>query len=324
VIASRKKVRLVGAYLRGYPIRCSWQLVRRCDSLCLFCEHRSEAAEAELDLEACRRVAAGLSTLGSLFVSLSGGEPFLRSDLDEVVAALAADHIPMLTTHGFWVTPERARAVWQAGLEAATVTLHHASAEAHDARSGFAGSHARALAALEVLSKTRSRDSQRVHLKVRVEQADPAGLEELLAVASSQGATVGLEPAFPLPKSLLSPAPAARLREIGRRHANLRVSNFFLSRLDEALGAGVPSCQAGRSFLNVDHRGRVSKCVEFQGPEDQAGDLSAEAVADVLPRLRAKHAENTCRACWYASRGEVEALYTLRGLASALPLLVRS
>jgi hypothetical protein len=42
----------------------------------------------------------------------------------------------------------------------------------------------------------------------------------------------------------------------------------------------------------------------------------------VRPRLRAAHAANACRACWYASRAEVEALYTVRGFLSGLRTLV--
>ena len=47
--ASRKKARLVKAYLYGRPIWCTWQVTPRCGSLCVFCEHRSEGAGTELD-----------------------------------------------------------------------------------------------------------------------------------------------------------------------------------------------------------------------------------------------------------------------------------
>ena len=93
--------------------------------------------------------------------------------------------------------------------------------------------------------------------------------------------------------------------------------------MDEALADGVPGCQAGRAFLNVDHRGRVSKCVEFRRPEDRAGDLGQDDVPGVLQRLRAAAAPQQCRACWYGSRGEVEGLYTVARAAALAALLVR-
>ncbi len=82
-------------------------------------------------------------------------------------------------------------------------------------------------------------------------------------------------------------------------------------------------CRAGRSFFNVDHRGRVSKCLEFRRPEDQAGNLASESADGVVDRLRVRNAENRCQACWMSSRGEVEGLYTWRGFLGGLAALVR-
>src|SRR5438445_232308 len=135
-------------------------------------------------------------------------------------------------------------------------------------------------------------------------------------------ASVSVEPGFPLGGG--EAGLAAALLALKRRHRNLRSRTSYLARFDEALTSGVGGCQAGRAFLNVDHRGRVSKCVEFQGESDRVGDLTREGWDVVGGRLRRATARNECRSCWYASRGEVEALYTARGLVGALPALVRS
>ncbi len=85
----------------------------------------------------------------------------------------------------------------------------------------------------------------------------------------------------------------------------------------------VTPLRGGRPCFNVDHRGRVSKCLEFHGAEDEAGDLSKDGGAGVLERLRLCHAANRCQACWMSSRGEVEGLYTWRGFVGGLATLVR-
>jgi MoaA/NifB/PqqE/SkfB family radical SAM enzyme len=318
-----RKAGLLRAYLRRRPLWCSWQLTRRCESYCMFCEHRLEGAEAELDLAGCERVAAQLSRLGSLMVSLTGGEPFLRSDLPDVVRLLAGRHFPFLTTHGWLVTPARARAVWSAGLEAASVRLDHADAEAHDRAAGLPGAHTRALAALAVLSGERVRKGQRVNVQVRLTEGDSTPLEGLLEIAARHEASVTVEPAFPAPGSRASGL-SQRLIALRRRHAHLRGGAFHLARMDEALAGGVSGCQAGRAFFNIDHRGRVSKCVEFQGPADRAGSLAEGDADQVLRSLQDLCRDNPCRSCWSAYRGEVEGLYSLRGLVTALPELVRS
>ncbi len=317
-----RKLRLLAAYVKGLPIWCSWQVTPRCGSFCVFCEHRTEGAFAELDLASIERLSFDLGRSGALMVSLSGGDPLLREDLPEVVAAIARHHFPLVTTHGWQVTPARAQALWEAGLEAATVTLDHADPERQDAAAGQPGAHARALRALTAFADSRTRATQQVNVKTRLRADTLDGLPSLLRLTAERGATLTVEPAYPLPGDL-GPVDA-RLRELRGRHPNLRVGSFFLDRIQQALLQGVPGCQAGRAFFNVDERGRVSKCVEFRRPEDRAGDLSREPFREVLPRLLEIHAHNDCRACWMASRGEVEGLYTVRGLLHALPALVRA
>ena len=322
-MTASRALRLAGAFLKGRPIWCSWQVTRRCTSYCMFCEHRLEGAGEELDLAGCARVAEELSAAGSLVVSLTGGEPFLRADLADIVGIVAARHYPLLTTHGWLVTREKARAVWEAGLEGATVRLHAARADRHDDAAGLPRAHARALEAVGAFVSERTRPSQRVHVKVRVEAAaDLDGLDDLLRETAGLKASVIVEPGFPLGGG--EAGLSSRLLAKKRAHRNLRSSARYLARFDEALVSGVGGCQAGRAFLNVDHRGRVSKCVEFQGQADRVGDLTRERWRDVAPRLRGVSDANACRSCWYASRGEVEGLYSARGLVSALPALVRS
>jgi MoaA/NifB/PqqE/SkfB family radical SAM enzyme len=320
-----KKAQLVAAYLKGRPIWCSWQVTPRCEGACAFCDHRSEAGAPQLELESFRVVARELASQGALLVSLSGGEPFLRSDLPEVVGILAEAHFPLLTTDGCLVSRPRARAVWEAGLEAASVRLDHAEPGLQDEAVGVPGAHARAVAGLAALAAERTRPGQQVNVKTRLAGADFTGLPALLRLAADHGATVTVEPTFPLlPGAAGGPKVSEGLRELKSRHPNLRTGSYFLSRIDEALAGGVGGCRAGQAFFNVDHHGRVSKCVEFRGAEDRVGQLGTEGMASLMGRLRDVHSKNDCRSCWYAYRGEVEGLYTLRGLLGALPGLLRA
>ena len=321
-----KKARLARAFLRGEPVHCTWQLSPRCEALCHLCEHRAEGAADELDSAACAAVAAELGRHSSLLVSFTGSEPFLRSDLAAIIRATALRHFPLLVTNGCLVSPRRAREVWQAGLEVATVALEDGLPEPHDAVSGLLGSHARALEALAALARERTRETQRVGVRVRLRGPDLEPLERALAVAEAHGASVTVEAAVPLPQ--LGPDGALALvrglRQLKRRHRHLRSAERDLAAFGSALAGGVRGCVAGRAFFNVDHHGRVSKCLEHRGPAHRVGMLPAEPVAQLVPLLRERHAQNACRDCWYASRAEVEGLYTVRGFLSGLATLVRA
>jgi MoaA/NifB/PqqE/SkfB family radical SAM enzyme len=320
--AGARRARVLATFLKGRPVWCTWQVTPRCSSFCVFCDHRAERATGELDLEGCRAVVRELSALGSLLVSLSGADPFLRSDLPEIVGMLALAHFPILTTHGWSVTRDGAREVWRRGLAGASVTLHDAEAGPHDEATGMPGSHARALSALRTLAAERTRKTQQVNVKVSLTGMDGGRLPGLLRLAEETGASLSVEVPYPLSHAG-APGLTARLRKLKAAYPNLRTSDFFLDRVEQALSGGVPSCRAGRSFFNVDHRGRVSKCLEFRGTEDQAGDLSAESGGPVMERLLARSSENRCQACWMSARGEVEGLYTWRGFVGGLATLVR-
>jgi MoaA/NifB/PqqE/SkfB family radical SAM enzyme len=321
-----KKARLARAFLRGEPVHCTWQLSPRCESFCHVCEHRAESAGDELDADGCAAVASELGRASSLLVSFTGSEPFLRGDLTAIVRVTAERHFPLLVTNGWLVTPRRAREVWEAGLEVATVALEDALAESHDATTGLPGSHARAREALAALASQRTRPSQRVNLRVRLRSDDLGPLQRVLALASTSGASVSVEAALPLPSvgGARARALVTGLRRLKRRHPQLRTAGATLEAFGPALEGGVAGCVAGRAFFNVDHRGRISKCLEHRDAQHRVGTLPEEGVAALLPRLRARHAANDCRACWYASRAEIEGLYTLRGFLSGVSTLVRA
>jgi MoaA/NifB/PqqE/SkfB family radical SAM enzyme len=139
----RKKARLLKARLRGYPVWVSWQVTYACNFRCLGCQYwkedvnfSREARARESSPEDFRIGAARLGELGSLLINLAGGEPFLRPDLPEVISAVAEQHFPMLTTNGWLVTEENARAVWEAGLWGASVSLDFNDDASHDQQRG--------------------------------------------------------------------------------------------------------------------------------------------------------------------------------------------
>jgi MoaA/NifB/PqqE/SkfB family radical SAM enzyme len=320
-----KKARLVRSYLAGRPVHCTWQLTPRCESFCHFCEHRMESAPDDLDTAGCLEVVQRLGSAGSLLVSFTGADPFLRGDFPEIVGALARRHFPLLVTNGWLVTEQVAHELWDAGLEAATVTLEDADPDRHDAASGMTGSHARAVAALKTLAGARTRTSQKVNARTRLLDGDVSRLPELLTLTEGLGVKVIVEAGFPLPREGNGTTGlGVRLREIRARHRNLRTGGIALDRMEQALAEGVPGCVAGRSFFNVDHQGRLSKCLEHQGGKDRVGAVTREGMPELLPALRARHETNDCQSCWYASRAEIEGLYSVKGFLGGLAELVRS
>ncbi len=330
---ARKKIRLLKAYLRGNPIWCSWQVTYACNFRCSHCSYWQEEVnfsrelrEKETNLDDFRLGAATLGELGSLMVNLAGGEPFLRKDFAEIVSVVAEQHFPMVTTNGWLIDEAKANEVWEAGLWGASVSLDFHDPGAHDENRGMRGATERAKRAIEILSRTRKRPFQRVNLMCVLNQRNLGEVEELIRFAAKNNAYFMIQPYTPVKNGseehIPSDKASAHLLALKKRYRNFLSNPYFLGSFDRFYAeSGISGCKAGRAFFNIDNFMNVQKCVEFrQEPVGNLRDLSSN---DMVSRLRNEHQRNTCGACWYNCRGEVEVLYSLRGLVASLPTLLR-
>ncbi|MBE3069663.1 MAG: radical SAM protein [Planctomycetes bacterium] len=321
-----KKLRLVRAYLGRHPVWCAWQVTYRCNFRCRICSYWKErhSPEEELSVGDFERGARNLARNGSMLINLAGGEPMLRQDIDGVVAAVARWHFPFLTTNGWRLAPDRARRLWEAGLWGASVSIDYADAARHDAQRGVRGAFDEAVRAVRTLRDTRTAPHQRVNVMAVLTADNQDSIEGVAALAQQLGANFMVQPYGVLKTGDASHRPrppvSERLLDLRRRYGGFLSNPYFLSRFDAALDGGVGGCRAGASTFNIDQEGLVAKCVEDRGRP--VGSILETPAPVLAKRLRRRWRTNRCRACWYNCRGEVEALYTLRGLASALPMLV--
>ncbi len=321
----RKKLHLLKGYVSGAPILCVWQLNRRCAAHCLICDLQTQHAGDEEASDLARQVLAKLDTLGSLILSVSGGEPLLRPDLADLVQRAAERHFVELTTHGGLVSAEKVRRLWQAGLRRFNVLLHDADPARHDRVSGIPGSYARAQEAWGLAAAERTGSGQSVNVVLRLSRPDLEPLERLLDQLAGSGASLAIEPeGAAAPENAVACAGLGqRLAQLKARQGALRNSQSFLLRVEDALVHGVPRCLTGRVAFHVDHVGRVSRCSERQTPADWVGDLVRDSSAELLRRLRRIQQTEDCGRCWRIARGETEELYTLGGAWRAVPRFLR-
>ncbi len=124
-------------------------VTNRCHFRCWHC-YNAGRAEDDLPLPAMRALARQLQALGAVRVTLTGGEPLLRDDLEEIVAAFDARSSLIVGTTGDGLTPERAERLAAAGLFAVGVSLDSDDPAEHDRGRGVEGAFRIALDALAV------------------------------------------------------------------------------------------------------------------------------------------------------------------------------
>jgi pyrroloquinoline quinone biosynthesis protein E len=139
------------------PLAMLLELTHRCPLRCPYCSNPLDLARArdELDAATWRRVLEEAAALGVLQVHLSGGEPLVRRDLEEVAAdARRLDLYVNLITSGVGLDERRMAALAAAGVEHVQLSLQDVEPEAADAVAGRAGAHDEKLAAARAVTAT--------------------------------------------------------------------------------------------------------------------------------------------------------------------------
>jgi PqqA peptide cyclase len=108
------------------------ELTHRCPLHCPYCSNPLELiqAEAELTTEDWKRVFTQARQLGVLQLGLSGGEPLLRKDLEELAAHARREGLySTLVTSGLGLTRPRAERLKEAGLEHIQISIQDSDPE---------------------------------------------------------------------------------------------------------------------------------------------------------------------------------------------------
>ncbi len=142
-----------------------WDVTNRCNLRCIHCGvsdiYHRQATGLEVAYEEGLVILHRLHEAGYQRLMLLGGEPLMRGDIVELVAAacrVGFSHIG-ITTNGTRLTPQLADALLDAGLDDLVVSLEGATAQSHEQVRGR-GTFARAMRGLEIVLQRRPSGSK--------------------------------------------------------------------------------------------------------------------------------------------------------------------
>jgi MoaA/NifB/PqqE/SkfB family radical SAM enzyme len=327
ISATGKKLRLFRQYAARNPMWCAWQVTYRCNFRCGFCQYwRDPMGDMpEQTLEQFEVGSRKLAKLGTMFISLAGGEPLLRDDIVELARLVCRQHVCFMTTNGWGMTPDLARDLFAAKLWGVSLSLDYADAATHDRRRGMPGAFDQAVRAMDYLRAARRWPWQRVNVMTVLMHDNLDQIEPLLKLSADHGAYLMVQPycyrktgshKFEHNNGQVGPY----LLDLKRRYRNFLSHPIFLGKFDQALNGGVPGCQAGRAFFNIDSTGDIAICVEQR--HRPVANLFRDHEQTIVRRLRDGARGNRCTDCWYNCRGEVEMLMRPWSLALSLPELL--
>lgn len=110
---------------RRVPIYVHYGVTHRCNLTCRMCGlWKIGNRKTELDLPEVHQMAENLRQLGTTAMSLGGGEPFLRSDLDEIVQAFTTRGIDVrVLTNGVVPNPKLIQRVMDVGVKHISISM---------------------------------------------------------------------------------------------------------------------------------------------------------------------------------------------------------
>ena len=139
--------------LKRLPLSVHFDLTYRCNERCVHC-YLDHEDHGELSTAECIDALEQLAKAGTLFLTFSGGEIFLRKDLEELLAAARRLHFDVsLKTNALLVTPERAEMLSRHGVRRVQISVYSSDAAIHDAITKVPGSLARSIAAIPLLQQ---------------------------------------------------------------------------------------------------------------------------------------------------------------------------
>jgi MoaA/NifB/PqqE/SkfB family radical SAM enzyme len=311
VLSSKFKPWHVPVFLAKYaylaathrPVLVHFEVTLRCNARCGFCDYWKTDPSARLT--ELKSFADAARFFNPMMISYTGGEPMLRRDLEEIVAAVNSAvkvQYSMLLTHGGMLTAERAKSLWDAGIHQFNISLDFLD-ERHDRARGIPGLTTRIF---DVIPKMRSLGIDAIRFNTVIKDSNLDQLIPIVRRATELGCGVNFSTYTDAKNgSRDGLIGAERLRELESVTAELLAfkrarrgvitnSDYYLQHLPRyARGEMNEPCRSGIRTIHVDPTGGVKRCPDFP--------------TDFHWRQFKKYKPIDCNACYYACRGEAQA-----------------
>jgi len=105
------------------PILVNLQITRRCNLRCIHCDIReaperySNIIKNEFSTEEIKEIVDSLKSMGTSYISISRGEPFIRKDIYEVIQYIKEKGLGLhISSNGTLITKEDAKRINDLGL----------------------------------------------------------------------------------------------------------------------------------------------------------------------------------------------------------------
>jgi MoaA/NifB/PqqE/SkfB family radical SAM enzyme len=250
-----------GAASTSHPIMAHIIPTRRCNLSCAYCNEYDDYSKP-VPLETMKHRVDLLGNLKTGIITLSGGEPLLHPELDDIIRHIRqVGALAGLITNGYFLMPDRIQRLNDAGLDYLQISIDNVMPDEVSKKS------------LKVLDKKLQMLAEHAHFHVNINSVLGGGIhnpQDALtvgrrAMALGFTSTVGI---IHDGDGQLRPL-GAREREVFLEMKTLEKRHFSrLNYFQENIANGQPSewrCRAGSRYLYICEDGLVHYCSQQRG-----------------------------------------------------------
>ncbi len=268
------------------PVNLTWEVSLACNLRCSHCLSSSgEPAKDEMTTAEALDLVEQLYEARVFQVNFGGGEPFMRPDFEEILAACHGRGImTCISTNGTLLDSARVERLAATRLVAIQVSMDGAKRETCDAIRG-AGVYDQAIAALKLLAKSRIPTSINTVLTAQ----NAAEIPALHDLAKELGVSLRVSRFRPSGRGAenwqsLKPSPSQLLEfsEWLAKSGEVRTGDSFFSLTSqERQGLGLNLCGAAKLTCCVGPTGNMYPCAFLQTERFQAGSLREQSFQQI-------------------------------------------
>lgn len=299
---------LQSASSRLIPISALVELTHRCNLSCRHCYlvPQDRRHPSELTLSEWEKVFVGLSDMGTLFITFTGGEPILYPDFLGVFQ-LAREYrfAVRLFSNGTLIDPHLASHLATLQPLEVEISLYAAREDIHDWFSRTPGSYRSTLKGIDLLVK----QGVKVNIKTTILSCNQNEIAPLKQLARERGANVYFS--FLLsPRDNGDPTPLAfqlNSEEIQHCLGQIQDSGHLIPNTQSLPpDPNDPVCGAGRNSVAISPEGEIYPCVQIRQPagnalsQDFSQIWSASAVIQEIRKISFSLLAS-CRECAFSS-----------------------
>jgi len=326
-----KKSFLKAILTKKAPIYVQFAVTKNCNLRCEMCDSNSSREnEVELNLKEIEKLTDVLDKLNTGVVLLTGGEPFLRKDITEIIRLFASKGFTVRLQSNGWFADESAiKDAYNAGMNEITISLDSLDPEKHDSIRGTRGSWQKAIESIARFSQILPAQGTFLGINTVVCKKNLDEITSIIRFVTEIGFFSSLIPVHlansdsdfiirkEAPELAFQPTDFDKIDEVYKEILKMKKDGFnifnsrlFLEKSPSFLkGQRVKwHCDSPNLYFAISPSGKFLPCVDLKTSISMLDDNFVKVYRSKEFKTRIQQMVNSCPGCFYACWPEMSFL----------------